>query len=149
MDETVLEIVKKAVKKLSINIDDPRLKSIIEIPKDRSKGDFAFPCFSLAGTMKMPPHEIAVSLREAIGNPPADFKDVVVEGAYLNFFIDRKKLAINLIKEIEGKKNNFGRSEAGNGKNTMIEFSQPNTHKAFHVGHIRGTAIGESLARIS
>ncbi|RZD31489.1 arginine--tRNA ligase, partial [Candidatus Parvarchaeota archaeon] len=31
----------------------------------------------------------------------------------------------------------------------MIEFSQPNTHKAFHVGHVRGTSLGESIARIN
>src|SRR3989344_3216604 len=30
----------------------------------------------------------------------------------------------------------------------MVEFSQPNTHKAFHVGHIRGTSLGESISRI-
>ncbi len=149
MNDFVFETVKKTIKKLKVNINDNEIKSLIEVPKDYSKGDFAFPCFALAKIMKMPPHEIAVSLRESVGSFPPVFKEISVEGAYLNFFLDRKKVIYDLIKRTEKEKDNFGNNEMGKETVTMIEFSQPNTHKAFHVGHIRGTSIGESLSRIS
>ena len=41
----------------------------------------------------------------------------------------------------------FGRG-AAKGQRLMVEFSQPNTHKAFHVGHLRSAILGDSLARI-
>ncbi|MEI6731440.1 MAG: arginine--tRNA ligase, partial [archaeon] len=65
---------------------------------------------------------------------------------YINFFLNKTSFASDVLKEILKKKDKFGQGK-GN-KKILIEFSQPNTHKAFHVGHIRGTSLGESLARI-
>ncbi|PIO01215.1 hypothetical protein COT60_01630, partial [Candidatus Pacearchaeota archaeon CG09_land_8_20_14_0_10_30_9] len=70
MKEMVFGILKEALKKIEVKFEEDKIKSSIEVPKDYSKGDFAFPCFVLASTMKMPPHEIAIQIREAIGNPP-------------------------------------------------------------------------------
>ncbi len=111
-------------------------------------GDFAFPCFFLASTLKEEPAQIAIAIRADIGKPPRGFQDIQTSGPYINFFIDRTALAKNVILEILLQKDNFGKLDFGKGKTTMVEFSQPNTHKAFHVGHIRGTSLGESLARI-
>ena len=96
---------------------------------------------------KKNPHEIALEIKEKISDK--NFEDIQVLGAYINFFVDKKKFAENIIKEILKEKENFGRSNIGKKEKTMIEFSQANTHKAFHMGHIRGTSLGESLARIS
>ena len=46
-------------------------------------------------------------------------------------------------------KDRFGKNDLAKGQKVIVEFSQANTHKAFHVGHIRGTSIGESLSRIA
>ncbi len=148
MKQIVFEIIKKALKKRGISLDDEKIISLIEIPKDYSKGDFAFPCFILENQLEMPPNEIAIEIRESIRKLPEEFEDVYTDGAYINFFLDRKKLAFNLINEIKKKGDSFGKIDIGKNQKTMVEFSQPNTHKAFHVGHIRGTSIGESLSRI-
>ncbi|MBU1613462.1 arginine--tRNA ligase, partial [Patescibacteria group bacterium] len=65
---------------------------------------------------------------------------------YLNFFINPKFLADFVFKEIGNKE--FGKNEMGKSKKIMVEYAQPNTHKAFHIGHLRNIITGESLARI-
>ena len=120
----------------------------IEIPPSPELGDFAFPCFFSCFIVKEDPKDIALEIREEIGSLKG-FKDIQTQGSYINFFLDRKKLSGNLISEILSKKDDFGKQNIGKGKTIMVEFSQANTHKAFHVGHIRGTSIGESLSRIS
>lgn len=141
MKEQIIKILEKHLKKSSDEIEN-----LIEIPKDYSKGDFAFPCFSFAKEKKIPPQKIAEEIVEKIGKQK-DFEKIESVGPYINFYQNRKKLAIDLIKEVEKEKENFGKGK-GKGIKTMIEFSQPNTHKAFHVGHIRGTSVGESISRI-
>jgi len=148
MKEVASKTILKALKNLGVDFDEEKVDSNLEIPKDYSNGDFAFPCFALASKMKMPPRDIAVQIREEIGNGPADFSSIETEGAYINFFLDRKVLAYNVINEVKNLGEKYGKNKIGNGERTMLEFSQPNTHKAFHVGHIRGTSIGESLSRI-
>ncbi len=123
------------------------LNNIIEIPQDSSRGDYAFPCFSLAKNWKKNPVEIAKEISSKL-KKTAGFEKIVAVGPYVNFFIDKKKLAIEVLKKIEKEKEKYGRNKNGKNKLFMIEFSQPNTHKAFHVGHIRGTSLGESIARI-
>lgn len=123
------------------------VSNLIEVPSDPVLGDYAFPCFILAKKLKKNPvqiaEEIATKLKE---KRYKQIYNIEVKGAYVNFFIDRRyfaKQVFNFVLE-----ESFGKSDFGKGKRVVIEFSQPNTHKAFHVGHIRGTCIGESLSRI-
>ena len=133
MEEEIKKVLKKI---LGYDVD-------LEIPPDSKLGDYAFPCFSLAKKFKKNPHEIAVDLRKKI---KGNFK-VEVNGGYLNFFLDKNKLVKDILNEILMKKDKYG-SQSKKKDKVMIEFSQANTHKAFHVGHVRGTSLGESLARI-
>ena len=73
---------------------------------------------------------------------------IEAKGPYLNIFIDGKKLAEQVLTKILTERDNYGKGERSN-ERIMIEFSQANTHKAFHIGHVRGTALGESLSRIA
>ena len=145
----VFGILKEALKKIEVKFEEDKIKSSIEVPKDYSKGDFAFPCFVLASTMKMPPHEIAIQIREAIGNPPLDFESIETEGAYINFFSNRKILALRIISKIKRLGSNFGKSDFGKKEKVMVEFPSPNTNKPLHLGHLRNMSIGESISRIS
>src|SRR3989344_4583599 len=137
----------KVVDALKITGLNPNeIENLIEKPKDYSHGDYAFPCFILSKKMKKSPVKIAKELAPKIKS--SEFEKVVAVGAYVNFFLDVKKFAHEVLNRIEKEKDKYGSSDVGKGKKFMIEFSQPNTHKAFHVGHIRGTTLGESIARI-
>lgn len=142
-------MIKKSLDKINVELDDDAILSLIEKPKNYSNGDYAFPCFALAKILKMPPHEIAIEVRKNLGTAPSEFSSVETEGAYLNFFLNRKNLAFELIKKIKREKSRFGKNDVGKTERTMIEFPSPNTNKPLHLGHLRNMAVGESLSRIS
>ncbi|MAH03428.1 arginine--tRNA ligase [Candidatus Pacearchaeota archaeon] len=143
MKKLIVKLLGNILKK---NLKKEEIEKLIEIPPSLEMGDYSFPCFILAKKLKKNPNQIAEELKEKIKSK--DFEKIESSGPYINFFVKKLKLAENTIKEILTKKENFGKTNIGKGKKIMLEFSQPNTHKAFHVGHIRGTSLGESLSRI-
>lgn len=145
MKNKVIESLKAGLKSLDFN-EQLDFEKLIEIPKDNKNGDFAFPCFVLSKVLKSGPAKIAEDL--ALKLDKANFKKVVVVGPYINFFLNREKLAEKVIIEIEKQKDSFGKSEIGKGKKVMLEFPSPNTNKPLHLGHLRNMSIGESVSRI-
>lgn len=146
MKDQITSIISKALKKINANLKPEEINSLIEIPPSSEMGDFAFPCFILSKQLKKSPHDIAIEIREHLNNPQ-EFQDIQTSGPYINFFVDRNILAKKTVQEIQKQKDKYGKNNSSREK-IMVEFSQANTHKAFHVGHIRGTSIGESLSRI-
>lgn len=150
MKEEVLNILYKAIGEMSIEIEKDKIDKVLEVPVNLENGDYAFPCFFMAEALRKSPHEIALEIREHIGNTPLmKFDDVQVAGGYVNFFVNRKILAKTVIMESARKKQNYGKINLGNKKNIIIEFSSPNIAKPFGIGHLRSTIIGNSLANIS
>lgn len=119
----------------------------IETPPDRKMGDYAFPTFMLAKTMRKNPAVIAQELKEKLSDVE-DVREIAVAGPYLNFFIDTTALAENVLKAVLEEGDRFGSSDIGKGKTTIVEYSSPNIAKPFHIGHIRTTIIGDSIKRI-
>ncbi len=150
MKELIVDILKKALKEYDYKTTEEEINNLLEIPPNTEMGDYALPCFSFAKKLNMNPRDVALELRQLIGGyNEIEFDDITTQGPYINFFINRKEFTIRVIHEIISKKEKYGKIKPVEKKKVMIEFSQPNTHKAFHVGHIRGTSIGESLSRIS
>ena len=138
--------IAKAIAAIT-DIDEAELSSYIEIPPDRSMGDYAFPCFRLAKAMRKAPPAIAEELRAGI-TLPSSITKAEVKGGYLNFFEDRAGAASATIKRVLAEGENYGHSDEGGGKNVCVEFSSINIAKPFHIGHLPSTAIGNSLNRI-
>lgn len=150
MKKEVVKVLKKALKEKGIDMKGIEIENLLEIPPNPGLGDYSFPCFSLTEKLKDNPSQIAIELREKIGDAPAtDFEDVQTKGPYLNFFMNRKSLARQVVWDAILKRKDYGQSKTGKGKRTMIEFSSPNTNKPLHLGHLRNLAIGESMSRIS
>jgi len=125
------------------------LTRYVETPKDIKMGDFAFPCFRLARVLRKKPvviaNEILPHMQQEVENSEA-LTEVSSAGPYLNFRINRAAQAGSLISDIlEGT---FLAPRPATGERVMIEYSQPNTHKAFHVGHTRNVALGDALIHI-
>lgn len=128
-------------------LDAKELLYKIETPPDRKMGDYAFPTFTLAKTMRKNPAVIAQELKEKLSDMEG-IREIAVAGPYLNFFIDTTALAENVLKAVLEEGDRFGSSDLGKGKTAIVEYSSPNIAKPFHIGHIRTTIIGDSIKRI-
>ncbi|MBQ4271701.1 MAG: arginine--tRNA ligase [Clostridiales bacterium] len=136
--------------KLSQITDIPaeEIYKLIEVPPKQDMGDFAFPCFTLAKTMRKAPPMIAKDILEnEIISGDQVFKAVCV-GPYVNFYLNREGLAYDVVSRINEAGEAYGCSDMGQGKNIIVEYSSPNIAKPFHVGHAFTTVLGNSLSRI-
>ncbi len=139
----VADAVKKTFPEATLGAND--LLPLIESPKDPSHGDLALPCFTLAKSLRRPPPALAAELAQAV--PTGELiARVHPVGPYLNLFVNKGSLAIDLIPAILRGEHLAPREKKSD--RVMVEYSQPNTHKAFHVGHVRNASLGDSLTRL-
>lgn len=131
----------------TVDLSPEEIGNYIEVPPNPEMGDYAFPCFRLAKTLKKSPQEIAAQIKEKM-ECGQEMQEVKIAGGYLNFFIKPLILVENVLKEIDEKQDKYGSSDCGNGKNILVEYSSPNIAKPFHIGHLRNTIIGNSLYKI-
>jgi len=144
------DIKKELENSLRKNID-PENKLDIEIvfsrPPDFKLGDIATPLsFELAKKLKKNPILIAKDIAETIVLPKG-IEKAETTGGYINFFFDRKYFSKETIKKIIIDDKNYGKGSKKKEK-VMVEYSQPNTHKSFHIGHLRNVCLGDSLSNI-
>jgi arginyl-tRNA synthetase len=137
----ILDLVEQAVGR---EIDKGQLE--ITAPPESEMGDLALPCFYLSKLLRVSPNQIAAELKQKI---KADdlIKEVQNVGPYLNFFLDSALLNQQILKEIASRGDQYGSQKFGQEK-VMIEYSQPNTHKEFHIGHLRNALLGSSLVNL-
>ncbi|WP_311538090.1 arginine--tRNA ligase [uncultured Anaerococcus sp.] len=140
------EIIAKKLEGEDIGLSSEEIKNLIEIPPQENMGDYSFPCFQLAKTLRKNPAQIAGELVEKL--EIEDFAEIKNIGPYINFFLNREKFQNEVVNTILDKKEDFGKSDMGKGKTVVIDFSSVNIAKPFHIGHIRSTVIGDALRNI-
>ena len=128
-------------------LEKDEIMSMIETPADSKMGDYAFPCFKLAKILRKAPPMIAKGIAEAIAEE-AMFEKVEQVNAYVNMFINKEEFAKEVVEEVLAKGDDYGRSDIGQNKKVIVEYSSPNIAKPFHIGHIRSTVIGNSIYKI-
>lgn len=140
------ENIAKELEKKDIGLTFDEIYKLIEIPPQDNMGDYSFPCFSLARTMRKNPAIIAEELASSLDLKA--FEKIENLNAYVNFYVDRKMFEKETLNEIIEKKEKYASSDIGKGKNIVVEFSSVNIAKPFHIGHIRSTVIGDALRNI-
>jgi arginyl-tRNA synthetase len=90
--------------------------------------------------------ELAESIKEYLGNFKGFSRIVAVKG-YLNLYFESREFSRRVIDEAIESGKDFGRGKSKHQK-VMVEFSQPNTHKAMHVGHLRTMMLGDVILNI-
>ena len=141
------EVIADAISKVT-NINKEEIKQYIEVPKEESNGDYSFPCFRLAKELKQSPVNIANNIKENIKIDENTISKIEVVNGFLNFYIAKTKIAEEAIEKFNTQKEEYGKSNMGEGKTVLVEFSSPNIAKPFHIGHLKTTIIGNSLSKI-
>jgi len=130
-----------------IDIEKETIERLVENPPKPEMGDFAFPCFQLAKSMKKAPNMIAQDLKAQLGNVDG-FERIDAFGPYINFFVAKNDFMKEIIEKILNEKETYGNTKEGEGKNVIVEYCSANIAKPFHVGHLYTTMIGNSLYKI-
>jgi arginyl-tRNA synthetase len=150
MKEKIISLLEKQ------GLKKEEIEKLLEVPPASELGDYAFPCFSLASMMKKNPVLIAKELAAKLKNKAGSSKDegnrdiekIEANGAYLNFFLNKRNLSSLVLEKVLKEKEKYGSSEIGKGKTAVIDLSSPNIAKPFGIGHLRSTIIGNSLSEI-
>lgn len=87
----------------AFGLTDEEVEGMIEIPADTSHGDYAFPCFKLARTLRKAPPLIAADVAERIAGSPF-FEKVEQVNAYVNMFLRREQWPDRCFRSPEGKR---------------------------------------------
>lgn len=123
-------------------------KANFSYPPKADLGDLSLACFEAAKKNQKNPAEFAAGLAAELKENDGlkkYFSDVKAAGPYVNFFISPEYLAVAIIGQIKKEKNAYGFNRSGEGKRVMIEYSNGNTHKEYHVGHLRNISYGDAV----
>jgi arginyl-tRNA synthetase len=127
--------------------------ALLEKPPETNLGDYAMPCFSLSKVLKKNPQQIATTIANALNkqNQSLWIKKALNVGAFLNIFSNKQTLAKHTIDASTNSQlfNLYCQQDSSKKDRVMIEFSQPNTHKLFHIGHARNVCLGDSMCHIT
>ena len=117
-------------------------------PPDRRLGDLSLACFGLAKALGKNPNEAAAELSAGYEKLKDFVSTLSAVGPYLNIKLRQEKLAGDVINEIDTSSQTYGTNSIGDEKRVMVEYSNGNTHKETHIGHLRNISYGDSVYRI-
>ena len=144
MKELIITALKKSLSKLNIDYNE---ELEITRPKQKENGDYSSNiAMKLTKVLKENPMNIANNIVKNFDCSEVTKIEIKNPG-FINFFVAKDYLFENL-KKVLVEKENYGRSNIGNGKKINIEFVSANPTGILHLGNARGGAYGDSLARI-
>jgi len=147
MEQEIEKLIKDALQNLHIEVST----IVLEHPEDLKNGDYSTNvALAIAKGIERNPKELAEKIVAEINrlNAGKNIEKVEVAGAgFINFHLSRKFFSQS-VEEILGKGADVGKNNLMEGKKFMVEYTDPNPFKPFHIGHLMTNAIGESIARI-
>ena len=146
MKAHLTELLLAAAK--SIAPESQQSDILLERPKTALHGDFATNlALALAKPLRQNPRAIAESLVKALPSSPFVEKVEIAGAGFINFFLnaEAKQSVVSLIGQQAGC---FGHNKNGQGRKVQVEFVSANPTGPLHVGHGRGAAVGDCIARL-
>jgi len=140
-------LIKNSLENIGVNED---ISFDLEHPDDLKNGDYSTNVAMVyAKSLKKNPRELAENIKNYIEeNLPSEISKVEVAGpGFINFYISKEFIKYSIDKIID-KGNDWGKNENLSGKKVMVEYTDPNPFKPFHIGHLMANSIGESISRI-
>lgn len=146
MKKEIEKIIKKTV--IDLGILNPVFS--IEHPEETKHGDYSSNVAMVyAKELNKKPTELANQIKEKLDREKINnIEKIDVAGVgFINFYLS-KDFFHKKINEILEEGNNWGRNNLLKDKKVMVEYTDPNPFKPFHIGHLMANAIGESISRI-
>lgn len=147
MKENIEKLVKEALLSLGVSASEV----VVEHPTDLSHGDYATnAALAYAKEVGKSPRELAEGIVKALRQAQGDFiEEIKIAGpGFINFHLS-KEFFEKSVGEIVEKGERFGRGETLKGEKIMVEYTDPNVMKPFHIGHLMSNSIGEAISRIT
>lgn len=121
----------------------------VDTPKQPEHGDFATnAALILASQAKKPPRQIAEMIKEGLSGPEGILQKVEIAGpGFINFFLEENYWR-QVLPEILASGKAYGNCDLGAGQRVQVEFVSANPTGPLHIGHGRGAALGDALARL-
>lgn len=132
MKEKIEKLIEDALEELNLKVKN----FLVEYPADISNGDFST---NVAMVSKTDPEKIKEKIKKI-----DEIEKIEVKNGFINFFLS-KKFLVDSIKNIN---ENWGSNCSRKREKIMVEYTQPNPFKPFHIGHLMSNAIGESISRL-
>jgi arginyl-tRNA synthetase len=142
----IREGVARALREL-LNIEEMPFN----VPPQRELGDLSSAvCLSIAKQRRESPMKIAQEMAERLkSKPPPYIQEIGVSApGYLNFKVDWPALAEDLIPRILQEGELFGKPASPPRQKVFIEHTSVNPNKAMHIGHLRNSVLGDTVARV-
>jgi arginyl-tRNA synthetase len=151
MQDTILYRISKQIEGLFTKVGVPQEKVFITKSVNPQFGDLSYNCFGFVMFTDEQPAGQAIKLSQLIAEDVKKIKIIEKfepKGPYINFYLNASELARVIIEEITKEQTDFGKNNLGNGKKVLIEYPSQNTHKEFHIGHLRNVCIGNTLVQL-
>ncbi len=156
----IVDVSKEQIKNLILAAAETAVKNgeferaelpdfTIEIPANRDHGDYAVNAAMVwARAFRKAPRQIAEILVKNINTENTYIKGCEIAGpGFINFFLEDTYYA-DIVTDVLDKKENYGKSDFGQGKKVLVEFVSANPTGPMHIGNARGGALGDCLAAV-
>ncbi len=147
VQHNIKQAIAEAVQKAGLTEEPVQVQ--LESPRDKANGDYATNvAMQLTRLAKKPPRAIAEAIVENLDTQSANIEKVEIAGpGFINIVIQKDYLN-DVIKTVLEQGEEYGRSNAGNSQRIQVEFVSANPTGDLHLGHARGSSVGDSMCNI-
>ncbi len=132
--------MKQELENLIKNFVPEGTRFVVEHPTNLAFGDYS----TNAGIVSKKAPELFENLEK---NKPGGVEKIENKNGFINFYLTKKFFAESL-REIVKRGDEFGKNDGLKGEKVMVEYTDANPFKEFHIGHLMSNTVGESVARL-